>query len=63
MTKTIVVIPRGKKYWVEEVDEDGTRRIVIAFATEGAALRCRRELQDSADRADLPPTWEPPKPH
>ena len=38
--KTFVVVPRGKKYWVEEVDEDGTRKTVIAFGTEDAALRC-----------------------
>jgi hypothetical protein len=29
--KTFIVMPRGKKYSVEEVGEDGSRRIVIAF--------------------------------
>lgn len=32
------VTPRGKKYLVEEVDADGTRRIVISFPTEEAAV-------------------------
>jgi hypothetical protein len=49
--KTFIVMPRNKRYWVEEVGEDGSRRIVIGFGTEDAALKCRRDLQDRADRA------------
>jgi hypothetical protein len=54
--KTFIVVPRGKKYWVEEVGEDGSRRIVLGFGTEEAALTCRRDLQDKADRAAFPPS-------
>ncbi len=52
--KTFIVVPRGKKYWVEEVAEDGRRRIVLSFGTEEAALKCRLDLQDRADRAAFP---------
>jgi hypothetical protein len=44
--KTFNIVPRGKKFWVEEV-ENGARRVVVGFPTEEAALRCLRDLQDS----------------
>jgi uncharacterized protein (DUF1330 family) len=46
------VIPRGKKYLVEEIDADGTRRIVISFPTEEAAVSCARELQRRSEGSE-----------
>jgi hypothetical protein len=43
--KTYSVVPRGKKYWVEEVAEDGARRVVVGFSTEAAAIRCLKDIQ------------------
>ena len=60
--KKFSIMPRGKKYWVEEIGEDGSRRIVIGFGTEEAAMRCVRDLQDTADRADLPRPGQPGSP-
>jgi hypothetical protein len=44
--KQFHVVVRGKKYWVEEI-EDGTQRIVVGFPTEEAAVRCAKDLQES----------------
>jgi hypothetical protein len=43
--KTFTIVPRGKKYWVEEIDEDGSRRAIIGFGTEAAALQCVADLK------------------
>ena len=43
--KTYSVVPRGKKYWVEAVDEDGARQAVVGFPTEAAAMQCVKDLQ------------------
>jgi hypothetical protein len=43
--KTYSVVPRGKKYWVEEIAEDGARRVVVGFPTEEAAIQCLKDLQ------------------
>jgi hypothetical protein len=50
--KTFRVVPRGKKYWIEEVGEDGAHRVVVGFPTEEAALRCLRDLQARPEDAD-----------
>ena len=50
-------MPRGKKYWVETVGVDGTRKSVVAFATEEAALQCLRSLQCRAEAASRLPPW------
>ena len=36
--------------------------IVVGFGTEDAALQCRRDLQDRADRAAFPPSVQRPHP-
>jgi hypothetical protein len=46
------VTPRGKKYLVEQVDADGTRRIVISFPTEEAAVRCARLFERRSEGSD-----------
>jgi len=44
--KTFTIVPRGNKYWVEEVDEDtGLRRRLIAFGSEEAAVICLKDYQ------------------
>jgi hypothetical protein len=43
--KTFRLVPRGKKYWIEEIGEDGSKRVVAGFPTEEAALQCLRDLQ------------------
>jgi hypothetical protein len=48
--KTLTIMPRGNKYWIEEVRDDGTRRMVIAFGTEEAAVQCLKDLQSRAER-------------
>jgi hypothetical protein len=50
------VTPRRKKYWVEVAEDDGTRRIEKVFATEDAAVRHARDLQEGFDRAGLAET-------
>jgi hypothetical protein len=52
--ETFHIVPRGKKYWVEAVGEDGARKSVVAFATEEAALQCLRSLQHEAEAARRP---------
>jgi hypothetical protein len=44
-----IVIPRGKKYLVQEIRADGSPRIVISFSTEEAAVSCVRELQRQSE--------------
>jgi hypothetical protein len=43
--KSFSMIPRGKKFWVEETNEAGACRLLVGFTTEEAALMCLRELQ------------------
>jgi hypothetical protein len=47
--KQFHVVVRGKKYWVEAI-EDGAHRMVVGFTTEEAAVMCLRELQRREDR-------------
>jgi hypothetical protein len=47
--RTFTVVQRGKKYWVEAV-EDGAHRMVVGFTTEEAATMCLRELQRQEGR-------------
>jgi hypothetical protein len=54
--RTFVIVPRGKKYWIEATNEDGVRQMIIAFATEDAALRCLKDFQQREEReGDVPP--------
>ena len=46
------VTPRGKKYLVEEIDADGTRRIAISFPTEEAEVSCTRLLQRRSEGSE-----------
>ena len=48
--RTFVIVPRGKKYWIEATNEDGVRQMIIAFATEDAALRCLKDFQQREER-------------
>lgn len=50
-----IVVRRLKKYHVEEIRLDGSRKAVTSFFAEPFAIECRRELQDRADRAAIPP--------
>ena len=47
--KRYTVTPRGKKYVVEEINANGSRRVVISFPTEDAAVSCARELQRQSE--------------
>ena len=42
--KTFRIVPRGKKFWVEEITENGDSRILVGFNSEAAAARCVRDL-------------------
>lgn len=42
--KTFRVMPRGKKFWVEEITENGVSRILVGFNSEAAAARCASDL-------------------
>jgi hypothetical protein len=50
--KKFIVIPRGKKYLVEEIRADGSHRVVVSFPTEEAAISCVRELQRQAESGE-----------
>jgi hypothetical protein len=53
--RTFVIVPRGKKYWIEATSEDGVRQMIIAFGTENAALRCLKDFQEREERNMAPP--------
>ena len=42
--KTFRVVPRGKKFWVEEIMENGVSRMMVGFNSEAAAARCVSDL-------------------
>jgi hypothetical protein len=42
--KTFRVVPRGKKFWVEEITENGASRVLVGFSSEAAAARCVSDL-------------------
>lgn len=42
--KTFRIVPRGKKFWVEEIAENGDSRILVGFNSEAAAARCVMDL-------------------
>ena len=44
--KTFRITPRGKKYWIEEIDATGRVRVLISFSTEEAATRCLRDYRE-----------------
>jgi hypothetical protein len=48
--KSFSIVPRGKKFWVEETNEEGATRTVVGFPTEDAAVRCLRDLQRHEER-------------
>jgi hypothetical protein len=43
--RKFAIVPRGKKYWVEETDDAGACRMIVGFGTEEAALHCLHQLQ------------------
>jgi hypothetical protein len=43
--KSFSIMPRGKKFWVEETNEEGACRLLVGFSTEEAARQCLKELQ------------------
>ena len=43
--RNFTVVARGKKYWVEEIGEDGSRQPIVSFGTEDAAKLCLRDLR------------------
>ena len=42
--KTFRIVSRGKKFFVEEITENGASRILVGFNSEVAAARCVRDL-------------------
>ena len=56
-----VIIPRGRKYWIEVTDAGGVRRPVAAYSTEEAALQCLQSLLRKADLAAKPPEEGAPR--
>ena len=41
---TYTIVPRGRRYWIEKVEEDGSRERVESFDTEDKAVRRLRGL-------------------
>lgn len=56
-----VIIPRGRKYWIEATDAGGVRRPVAAYSTEEAALQRLQSLLRKADLAAKPPQEGAPR--
>jgi hypothetical protein len=48
--KTFRIVPRGKKFFVEEIAENGAGRVLVGFNSEAAAARCLKDLV--ADQRD-----------
>ena len=48
--KTFRIVPRGKKFFVEEIAENGGSRVLVGFNSEAAAARCLKDLV--ADQRD-----------
>jgi hypothetical protein len=48
--KTFRIVPRGKKFFVEEIAENGASRVLVGFNSEAAAARCLKDLM--ADQRD-----------
>ena len=42
------ITPRGKGYWIEKTDHDGSRTVIERVATEDEALRRLKALQQRA---------------
>lgn len=40
------IVPRGRAYWIEAVEKDGSRRVVERHNTEDAAVRHLRALNE-----------------
>jgi hypothetical protein len=53
--RTFAIVPRGKKFWIEATSDDGIHQMIIAFATEDAALRCLKDFQEREERNVPPP--------
>jgi len=62
-----VITPRHRRYWIEALDDDGSRRPVESFANEEAAVTRLRQLNERQDaieqrkalHAQVPPSWQP----
>jgi hypothetical protein len=62
-----VIIPRNRRYWIEAIADDGSRRPVEAHVSEEAAVRRLRLLNERQDaieqrkalHARVPPSWQP----
>jgi hypothetical protein len=51
--RTFTIVPRHKKYWIKATSGEGAHQLVIAFATEDAALRCLKDFQQREERRQL----------
>ena len=52
---TFTITPRGKGFWVERTDQDGSRTLIERLATEEEALRRLKELQKQAETIKTTP--------
>jgi len=55
------ITPRGRGYWIEAVETDGSRRRILRYDTENAAVQRLRVLQEKEGvvkpRRDPIPPW------
>jgi hypothetical protein len=55
------IVPRGGKYFLEAVDNGGGRKAIETFATEDAAVRRLRALQEPYEPLPRREDRYPPK--